>query len=298
MPRMRFSAAAPSTFVILWATGFIGARYAMPWCEPFLFLAARFAIAGAIIAVFAAVSGINWPARETAAHAIISGSLIHGVYLGAVFWAIRNGLPAGMSALIVGIQPLLTALMAGAALKEKVSHKHWAGLATGLVGIALVLWPKLNFTGPGVNAATLGASVLAVLAVSAGTIWQKRFVTGADLRGTTAFQYLGAFLVAAPMTLLLENQQFTITRELVFAMVWLVAVLSIGAIFLLMRLIQDGAVSKVASLFYLVPAVTALMAWLLFNETLNAVQIAGMLITAFGVAMATAQPRTFSRAAR
>jgi drug/metabolite transporter (DMT)-like permease len=295
---MKFSAAAPATFVVLWATGFIGARYAMPWCEPFLFLAARFAIAGAVIVLIASLGGIKWPSRRTAAHAAVSGSLIHGVYLGAVFWAIRNGLPAGMSALIVGIQPLLTALIAGVALKEAVSPRHWAGLATGLAGIALVLSPKLNFEGQGVNAATLAASVLAVLAVSAGTIWQKRFVTGADLRGTTAFQYLGAFLVVAPMSLLLENRQFTITGELTFAMIWLVGVLSIGAIFLLMRLIRDGAVSKVASLFYLVPAVTALMAWVLFNETLNWLQIIGMLVTAFGVAMATVQPRTFSRAAR
>jgi drug/metabolite transporter (DMT)-like permease len=295
---MRFSTAAPATFVLLWATGFIGARYAMPWCEPFLFLAARFAIAGTIIALVASTARINWPTRNVAMHAAISGSLIHGFYLGAVFWAIRNGLPAGMSALIVGIQPLLTALIAGVALKETITGRHWAGLVTGLIGIALVLWPKLTFAGQGVNAATLGASVLAVLSVSAGTIWQKRFVTGADLRGTTAFQYLGAFLVVAPMSLLSETGHFTLTGELVFAMIWLVAVLSIGAIFLLMQLIRDGAVSKIASLFYLVPAVTALMAWLLFDETLNAVQISGMVVTAFGVAMATTQPRTLSRAAR
>jgi drug/metabolite transporter (DMT)-like permease len=293
-----FSKAAPATFVVLWATGFIGARYAMPWCEPFLFLAARFAIAGVIIALIAAIGGIKWPFRNVALHAAISGSLIHGVYLGAVFWAIRNGLPAGMSALIVGIQPLLTAMIAGAALNEKITPRHWAGLITGLAGIALVLSPKLSFTGQGVNVATLGASVLAVFAVSAGTIWQKRFVTGADLRGTTAFQYLGAFLVAAVMSLLFENGKYTLTGELLFAMIWLVGVLSIGAIFLLMRLIRDGAVSKVASLFYLVPAVTALMAWALFDETLDALQISGMLVTALGVAMATVQPRTFSRAAR
>jgi len=295
---MKFSAAAPVTFVVLWATGFIGARYAMPWCEPFLFLAARFAIAGAIIGLIAALGGIDWPARKLAFHAAVSGSLIHGVYLGSVFWAIRNGLPAGMSALIVGVQPLLTAIIAGAVLKEAVTTRHWAGLATGLAGIALVLSPKLSFDGDGVNAATLSASLLAVLAVSAGTIWQKRFVKGADLRGTTACQYLGAFLVVAPISLLFEAGEFTLTGELVFAMIWLVGVLSIGAIFLLMQLIRDGAVSKVASLFYLVPAVTALMAWALFDEKLTIVQIAGMVVTAFGVAMATAQPRTFSRAER
>lgn len=289
---------APALFVVLWATGFIGARYAMPWCEPFLFLAARFAIAGVIIGCVALVSRIQWPTSQTMFHAVISGALIHGVYLGAVFWAIRNGLPAGMSALIVGIQPLLTAIMAGLALKEPITARHWAGLLTGLMGIALVLSPKISFAGPGINAVTLSASFLAVFAVAAGTIWQKRFVTGADLRGSTACQYLGAFLVVAPLSALFENREYTVTAELVFAMVWLVAVLSIGAIFLLMRLIRDGAVSKVASLFYLVPAVTALMAWALFDERLNALQIFGMVVTALGVAMATAQARTFSRAAR
>jgi drug/metabolite transporter (DMT)-like permease len=295
---MKMSGAAPALFVLLWATGFIGARYAMPWCEPFLFLSARFAIAGAIIGAVAIISGVTWPSRTVALHAAISGSLIHGIYLGAVFWAIRNGLPAGMSALIVGIQPLLTALIAGAVLKETVTPRHWAGLITGLAGIALVLSPKLNLANGGVNAGTLGASVIAVLAVSAGTIWQKRFVKGTDLRGTTACQYLGAFMIVAPMSLLLETGRYTLTGELMFAMIWLIAVLSIGAIFLLMMLIRDGAVSKVASLFYLVPAVTAVMAWALFHETLNAIQIAGMIVTAFGVALATAQPRNLPLAAR
>jgi drug/metabolite transporter (DMT)-like permease len=139
---------APALFVVLWATGFIGARYAMPWCEPFLFLAARFAIAGVIIGSVALASRIQWPTLQTMSHAVVSGGLIHGVYLAAVFWAIRNGLPAGMSALIVGIQPLLTAIMAGLALKEPITARHWAGLLTGLVGIALVLSPKISFAGP------------------------------------------------------------------------------------------------------------------------------------------------------
>lgn len=288
----------PALFVLLWATGFIGARYAMPWCEPFLFLAARFFIAFAILAVIAVLAKAKWPSRAVAIHAAIAGALIHGVYLACVFWAIRNGLPAGMSALIVGIQPLVTALIAGRFLKEKITPQHWLGLVIGLIGIALVLSPKLNLAGTGVNAATLTASFVSVLGIAAGTIWQKRFVTGADLRTSTSLQYLGATLLTGALTLAFEKQEYVLTGELVFAMVWLVTVLSLGAIFLLMILIRDGAVSRVASLFYLVPSVTALMAWPLFGETLTGLQIFGMLVTAAGVALATRQGLTFSRASR
>ena len=288
----------PALFVALWATGFIGARYAMPWCEPFLFLAARFFIAGAILALIALANKSKWPDRAVAAHACIAGALIHGVYLACVFWAIRNGLPAGMSALIVGIQPLITALIAGPVLGEKITKQHWLGLAIGLIGIALVLSPKLNLGGTGVNAATLVASFVSVLGIAAGTIWQKRFVTKVDLRTSTSLQYLGAALLTGGLTLAFERQQYVMTGELIFAMVWLVLVLSLGAIFLLMILIRDGAVSKVASLFYLVPSVTALMAWPLFGETLNGLQVLGMMVTAAGVALATRQGLTFSRASR
>ncbi len=287
----------PALFVVLWATGFIGARYAMPWCEPFLFLATRLFIAGAILTIIAFATKSQWPNGKIAVHAAVSGSLIHGVYLAAVFWAIRNGLPAGMSALIVGIQPLITALIAGAVLKENITRQHWLGLGIGLIGIALVLFPKLNLSGTGVNVATLTASVVSVLGIAAGTIWQKRFVTNVDLRTSTALQYLGATFLTAALSLGFENQVFTLTGELIFAMVWLVLVLSIGAIFLLMILIRDGAMSKVASLFYLVPVVTAVMAWALFGETLNMIQIVGMLVTATGVALATGHAlTTLSRA--
>jgi drug/metabolite transporter (DMT)-like permease len=222
-------------------------------------------------------------------HAMIAGALMHGVYLGAVFWAIDQGLPSGLSALIVGLQPLITAVMAGGALGEKILPRHWLGLAVGFLGVAIVLWPKLGAIGGGVTAATLSASLLSVVAMSAGTIWQKRFVSASDLVAGTAWQYLGAAIPMAAGAMLFETGRFAPTAELVFAMAWLVLVLSIGAIFLLMRLIRDGQVSQVASLFYLVPAVTALIAWLLFDETLNLLQIAGMAVAAAGVALATAR---------
>lgn len=277
----------PALFVLLWATGFIGARYAMPWSEPFSFLAARFVLAFVVLALLVAALRSKRLDRGQAAHAAFAGALIHGVYLGGVFWAIRNGMPAGLSALIIGLQPLITAVMAGWALGEKVLPRHWAGLAVGFVGIVIVLAPKIGDAMGGVTWATFAACLAGAFAISAGTVWQKRFLAGADLVTGTLWQYLGAAAVMAAGSLTFETRAFTLTGELVFAMVWLVLVLSIGAIFLLMWMIREGEMSKVSSLFYLVPAVTAVIAWVLFGETLTPVQIAGMAVTTVGVAMAT-----------
>ena len=287
----------PATFVVLWATGFIGARYAMPWAEPFTFLAIRFAIAAALFAVLITVLKARWPNRKQAQHAIIAGVLMHGIYLGAVFWAIHRGLPAGISALIVGLQPLITAVMAGKLLGEQIKPRHWIGLAVGFVGVIVVLWPKLGTLGGGVTAATLTASLVSVIAMSAGTVWQKRFASSGDLVASTFWQYVGGTVVMVVASLAFETQTFTVNGDFIFAMAWLVLVLSVGAIFLLMVMIREGEMSKVASLFYLVPAVTAVMAWVLFGEQLNFIQIVGMAITTFGVGLATAQP-TRARASR
>ena len=277
----------PALFVVLWATGFIGARYAMPWSEPFSFLAVRFALAALILLALALALRAKPLSRRQAAHAVLVGALVHGVYLGAVFWAIRNGMPAGLSALIIGLQPLITAVMAGLALGEKVLPRHWAGLAIGFAGIVIVLAPKIGDAVGGVTVATLAACVFGVGAISAGTVWQKRCLAGADLVSGTLWQYVGATVVAAAGSLAFETRTFVVTGELVFAMAWLVLVLSIGAIFLLMHMIREGEMAKVSSLFYLVPAVTALIAWVLFGETLTPLQLVGMVVTMAGVAMAT-----------
>lgn len=278
----------PATFVILWATGFIGARYAMPWAEPFTFLAARFVLAFVLFAVLMAVVGVRTSSRQDALHAVGAGVLMHGVYLGGVFWAIHRGMPAGLSALIVELQPLITAVFAGKFLGERILQRHWAGLATGLLGVVVVLWPKLGAFGGGVTIETLAACLISVVGMSAGTIWQKRFASGGDLVAATFWQYVGGAALMALASLAFETHAVTVNGELVFAMVWLVLVLSVGAIFLLMVMIRDGEMSKVASLFYLVPAVTAVMAWALFGETLSLVQVAGMAITMLGVGLATA----------
>ncbi|MGX8011760.1 DMT family transporter [Mesorhizobium sp. ORM8.1] len=280
----------PASFVVLWATGFIGARYAMPWAEPFTFLAIRFVLAAIILAGLTVLLGSRRSTRAEALHATIAGMLMHGVYLGAVFWAIHRGMPAGLSALIVGLQPLITAVLAGKFLGEAILPRHWAGLAVGLIGVIIVLWPKLGAMGGGVTPATLIASLISVLGMSAGTIWQKRYASGGDLVSATMWQYVGGSALMILGSLAFETRAVTINGELIFAFAWLVLVLSIGAIFLLMVMIRDGEMSKVASLFYLVPAVTAVIAWALFGEQLDALQIAGMAIATLGVGLATARP--------
>jgi len=288
----------PALFVLLWATGFIGARYAMPWAEPFAFLAARFALAFVILAGLLVLLRGTWPTTNQAKHAIIAGVLTHGLYLGGVFWSIHNGLPAGISALIAGLQPLVTALLAGWLLGEKMSPRQWLGLAVGLAGVVIVLWPKLGVSGAGINAPNLIASLIALLSICGGTVWQKRHSGGDSLMGNAFWQYVGASLVMLLASLASETGDVAVNGELVFALVWLTLVLSIGAIFLLMLMIREGEMSKVASLFYLVPAVTAIMAWALFGEQLTLVQLAGMAVATLGVALATVQPGTLARASR
>lgn len=289
-PRTVLKPAIPALFVLLWSTGFIGARYAMPWAEPFSFLAARFGLAFLILwAIGLALGARRMSTRDTFLSAL-AGVLMHGIYLGGVFWAVHQGLGAGLAALIVGLQPVLTTILAGAFLGEVVLPRHWLGLAAGFVGVIVVILPTLAIGLDGVAGPTLAAAFVAVVAMSAGTVVQKRFGTGGDLVAGTAWQYAGATVVMAAGSLMLETRAFVLTGELVFAMAWLVFVLSIGAIFLLMIMIRDGAMAKVSALFYLVPAVTAVMAWALFGETLTWVQIGGMALATFGVALATTAP--------
>jgi drug/metabolite transporter (DMT)-like permease len=215
--------------------------------------------------------------------------LMHGIYLGGVFWAIHRGMPAGISALIVGLQPLITAILAGRVLGERILPRHWLGLALGFVGVIIVLSPKFGAIGGGVTPATLAAVVVAVFSMSLGTVWQKRFGGTTDPVSSAFYQYLGAAVLMAAGSIAFETRTVIVNGELIFAMAWLVLVLSIGAIFLLMYMIRQGEMSKVASLFYLVPAVTAVIAWVLFDEQLTLLQIAGIAVTTFGVGLATAR---------
>lgn len=278
---------APAIFVVLWATGFIGARLSAADAEPLSFLTFRFLIAAALLAAAAVAAGATWPDRRGAVHAIVAGALIHGGYLGCIFWSIARGLPAGVSALIVGLQPLMTALVAGPLLGDRMSARHWLGLGLGIVGIGLVVWPQLTFSAYGITPANVAASVLATVSITLGSIYQKRHAASFDLRSGNALQFAGAAAVVGIAAATTESFAIRWTGEVLFAMAWLVLVLSIGAISLLYVMIRHGEVSRIAALFYLVPAVTAALAWALFGESLTPVQIVGMAVCAGAVMLAT-----------
>jgi drug/metabolite transporter (DMT)-like permease len=287
-PTPNWIAAASASFVVIWATGFIAARLSAPHVEPLTFLTLRFFIAGILLVILALLFKARWPSRSATLHAVIAGSLLHGGYLGACYWAVAHGLPAGIAALIAGLQPVLTAILAGRLLGERIILRHWLGLAVALLGVALVLAPKLSLTVvDGITPATVLAMTFGALSMTLGSIYQKRHVTNIDLLTGTAWQYAGAFAIAVLGAALTENFRFDATPDAWIALAWSIIVLSIGAILLLMALIRHGDVSKVSALIFLVPAVAALMAWLLFAETLTPVQIAGMLVCALGVLLVT-----------
>lgn len=279
---------APVAFVLLWSTGFIGAKLGADDAEPFTFLSLRFGLALLILLPVAAFRGAL--GGRGRAHAFLVGMLIHGLYLGGVYWAIRRGMPSGVSALIVSLQPILTAVLAGPWLGEKLSARHWSGLALGLIGAGLIVAPKLG-AGAGFDAASLGAAALALVAMTLGTLYQKRFGADIDLVGGVVWQYFGALAVVGAGALAFESRVVNWTPSFVFALAWLVLALSFGAVLLLMLLIRRHAVSGVSGLFYLVPACTAAMAYVLFGERLTSVQLVGMAAAIAGVGLiATAKP--------
>ena len=279
----------PVLFVLLWSTGFIGARFGLPHADPMAFLSARFAIVMVILAGVARATGAPWPARRGAWHSFVSGILLHGLYLGGVFWSISLGMPAGISALIVGLQPLATALLSRPLLGVAVSRRQWAGTLLGLAGLALVLLPAA-FPDPSAGNVTilnLLLSLGALAGITLGTIYQKAFSAGADMRSGGVWQYLGGFIPVTLVALASGQTRIEWTLPFIGALGWLVVVLSLGAISLLMWLIRHGDVARIASLFYLVPPVTALVAWRLFDERLVPVQMLGMAVAAYAVWLAS-----------
>lgn len=276
----------PATFVVLWSTGFIGAKFGLPYAEPFTFLLIRFVCVATILATVAVITGAPWPRDPIQiGRMIVAGLMIHGIYLGGVFSAIAAGVPAGIAALIVGLQPLLTAAIAPAYLGEGVTRRQWIGFALGFVGVALVVANKLSLRPADIAGA--GWAIAALAGMTAGTLYQKRHGASMHLCTGSAVQFAAVALAYAPIVLLFENARVEWTGAFVFALGWLVLVLSIGAISLLYLLIRRGAAARIASLFYLTPAVTAALAWLLFGETLGLLAIAGMVLAAVGVALVT-----------
>jgi drug/metabolite transporter (DMT)-like permease len=275
-------ATAPVLFVLLWSTGFIGARYGLPYIEPLTFLAVRMVFVVVIMAAIAVIGGP--PDAGEVGHSLVAGLLVHGLYLGGVFTAISQGVPAGISALIPGVQPILTSTIANRFIGETVTRIQWVGLALGLVGVLLVLHDRdIMLAG-----STFGwiASFLSLIGITLGTLYQKRYCGGIDWRSGNLVQYVGAGALFAFGAFAFETRVIHWNGQLIFALAWLVLVLSIAAVGLMYWLIRRSAATGFASLFYLVPAVTALFAYILFGERLDALSILGMVICAGGVVLA------------
>ncbi len=277
-----FTRAMPVLFVLLWSTGFIGAKFGLPYAPPLKFLLWRFVFVISLMGAIALATRAAWPRGVQWLHVAVAGILLQAGYLGGVFAAIGLGMTAGLSALIVSLQPILTAF-AGPLVGERVSRRQWLGLVLGLGGVVMVVWNKLSL---GVIAPdALALTVLALVSITAGTLYQKRYCGAQDLRTQSVVQFVAAGLVLLPLSLAFESRPVVWSGEFIFAIGWLVVVLSLGAISLLLVLIRRGAATSVSSLMYLVPAVTAVMAWLMFGETLSLLALVGMLVAVAGVAL-------------
>lgn len=283
----------PFIFILLWSTGFIGAKFGLPYAEPFTLLSIRMYLTLGAFLVLIRLYRAHWPDFSGTMHSLVVGALVHTCYLGGVFSAISAGMTAGLASLLVGLQPILTALLAWGWLGERVSHRQKTGLVMGLLGVAMVL--ILGKPGPGAIAytpQTLGYTMIALLGITVGTLYQKRFCAGVNLLTGTFYQYLATALVMTALSFLLETRQVQWEPVFIAALAWLVMGLSVGAVLLLMRMIREGEAARVASFFYLTPPVTALIAWILFGETLTLWAIGGIALTAAGVYLVVGKVRT------
>lgn len=281
--------AMPGVFVVIWATGFIVARFGMPFAPPMKFLALRYACSVLAFIVWALLAGARWPrAPRQFAHLAVTGILMHAGYLGGVWAAVKAGMGAGLASLLVGLQPVLTAIWI-ATRGGHVGRRQWAGLALGLAGLVLVVWQKLGFGE--VNARNLVLETIALLSITAGTLYQKRFVAPCDVRTANLVQLAAALVVTLPLAAMeSESMRWTLADgawnpQLIGALAWSVLGMTLGGSSLLYLLIQRGAATSVTSLMYLVPPTTALLAWVLFGEPVTAAIVAGMALTAAGVSL-------------
>jgi drug/metabolite transporter (DMT)-like permease len=272
--------AAPAVFVVLWSTGFVATKYVLRSAEPLTYLAIRMAVVVAIMAVIVVLARPRWPDGAGIAHSVIAGILVHGFYLGGTAIAIAHSIPAGLSALIPGLQPILTSTLANRWLGERVSGLQWSGLLLGLAGVALILRERPMSGEAGWGWLATGVSLVSI---TLGTLYQRRYCRDIDWRTGNLVQYIAVTIFFAVGALAFEDRIVHWTSEFILSVAWLAIVLSIGSIGLLYWLIRRQAATSVASLFYLVPAVTALMAFVLFGERLDALAIAGMIACAAAV---------------
>jgi len=284
--------AMPWVFVLIWSTGFIVARYGMPHAPPFTFLTLRYALSVLCFGIWIALARAPWPrGRDQWRHLSVTGVLMHAGYLGGVWAAVKAGIGAGTIALLVGLQPLLTAVWLTArgdgGERYAVSARQWLGLLLGLAGLALVVWRKLGVGE--IDGVNLSLAIFALVSITAGTLYQKRFVASGDVRTANTVQLIAALIVSLPLVFV-EPGSFDWQPQMIGALAWSVLVLTLGGSSLLYLLIQRGAATEVTSLLYLVPPCTALMAWLLFGESFTLTMLAGMALTAIGVALVVRAP--------
>jgi drug/metabolite transporter (DMT)-like permease len=281
--------AIPAVFVLIWSTGFIVARYGMPHAPPLSFLSLRYALSIACFLPWVLWARVAWPqSRSQWLHLSVTGILMHAGYLGGVWVAVKAGMGSGLSSLIVGFQPVLTAIWLAYSLRGSdepgVSRRQWLGLLLGFVGLLMVVWRKLTLGTPldHVTSANMAFALAALLSITVGTLYQKRFVQPCDVRSANTVQLCAALVVTLPLAWL-ETEPMRWNTELAGAMAWSVLGLTLGGSSLLYMLIQRGAAASVTSLMYLVPPTTAMMAWILFGETITLATLLGTALTALGV---------------
>ncbi len=283
MSHSRFARLVPLFFVLLWSTGFIGAKYALPYIEPFYLLFIRMLLTLVVFTALALFYRSRWPSLRQGGHQAIVGFLVHACYLGGVFAAIKWQMPAGITAIIVGLQPLLTALIGWQWLGERLRSLQWIGLVLGLLGVIAILLSGQNSDTLIIRPEAIVAALLALVGISLGTLYQKRFGGQVDLLTGSIWQYLATAVVMGILAFFFEERHVVWSPTLLLALGWLVFGLSISAILLLMFMIREGEAARVASYFYLVPPVTTLEAWILFGEQLNWTQVGAIMVTVCGV---------------
>lgn len=278
-----FSGSIPYLFVFLWSTGFIGAKYALPFIEPFYLLFIRMVLTIGVFLLLGIVLRVEWLAPKQACHQMVTGLLVHGIYLGGVFAAIKWGMPAGITAIVVGVQPVLTAFLGWSCLGTSLRLQQWIGLWLGFAGITTVLLSTASHESVTFSWPAMVAAVSALLGISLGTLYQKRFGNGVDLVAGTVWQYVSTAVFMGIVAWSFESRTVLWDVQLILALAWLVIGLSVTAILLLMYMIREGESAKVASFFYLVPPVASVEAWLLFGETLNLISVSAIILTVLGV---------------
>lgn len=279
----RLTNLVPFIFVFLWSTGFIAAKYALPYIEPFNLLFIRMLLTIAVFVVLCLIYRTELLPPRQAAHQMVTGFLVHGTYLGGVFAAIKWGMPAGITAIVVGVQPVLTALLGRTFLGAELRSIQWLGLVLGLGGVTTVLLSTNQQADIVLNWPSMLAALAALLGISVGTIYQKYFGQGINLLAGSLWQYISVALMMGILTWSFETRSVEWSFQLILALLWLVFALSVVAILLLMYMIREGETAKVASYFYLVPPVASLEAWLLFGEQLSIMSIAAIGVTVLGV---------------